>query len=71
MEKLVFNFNVAEKTQYGNAGGKKVVLLSPTLAQQTDESRQVQGKIEMSFPSDHPANFEFGHYEVIFVKKQD
>ena len=63
-------FNVAEITEYGNAGGKKVVLL-PVLGN-SEENKEFwkytpNGRIEMHFSNDD-VKFEFGEYFIDFTK---
>jgi hypothetical protein len=70
MEKLRIKCNVAEITNYGNAGGAKIILM-PVIGESQDNAKLWEntpsGKIELHLTTDQPV-FELGEYFVDFVK---
>lgn len=70
MEKLRIKCNVAEITNYGNAGGTKIILM-PVMGESYDNKKlwenMPSGKIELHLTTDQPV-FELNEYFVDFVK---
>jgi hypothetical protein len=65
-------FNVAERTEYGNCGGKKITMFPVTGNSEENKAfweSTPNGKIEV-FITNPDADIEFGEYYVDFTKAE-
>lgn len=73
MEKVRVKFNVSEITEYGNDGGRKIVLL-PVLNNSEEDKKVLgnnpKGRVEINIV-DSDVKFDMGSYYLDFIKVEE